>query len=109
MARQGIDRRVVTAGRSKSLADPFLPQKPEDVERLQALQEPDPPAFIDHVQARRGTASRCRRRSLQRRYLGRQQAVVLGLAMASLIWCPKMKELYGDKVQARALWPQRRL
>jgi ClpP class serine protease len=42
MARQGVERRVVTAGRSKSFADPFLPQKAEDVERLKALQDPDP-------------------------------------------------------------------
>ena len=37
MARQGVERRVVTAGRSKSFADPFLPQKPEDVERVTRL------------------------------------------------------------------------
>ena len=30
MARQGVERRVVTAGKSKSFADPFLPQKLED-------------------------------------------------------------------------------
>ena len=54
MKRQGIERRVVTAGRSKSLADPFLPEKPEDVERLRALQAPIHAAFIDHVKARRG-------------------------------------------------------
>jgi ClpP class serine protease len=54
MARQGVERRVVTAGRSKSFADPFLPQKPEDVERLRAIQAPIHEAFIAHVKARRG-------------------------------------------------------
>ena len=54
MARQGIERRVVTAGKSKSFADPFLPQKPEDVERLKRLQDPIHAAFIEHVKARRG-------------------------------------------------------
>ncbi|OYW51670.1 MAG: S49 family peptidase, partial [Rhodobacterales bacterium 12-65-15] len=49
MARQGVERRVVTAGKSKSLADPFLPQKGEDVARLKALQAPIHQAFIDHV------------------------------------------------------------
>ena len=58
MARQGIERRVVTAGRSKSFADPFLPQKPEDVERLKRLQEPIHAAFIAHVKARRGARLR---------------------------------------------------
>ena len=54
MAKQGVERRVVTAGRSKSFADPFLPQKPEDVDRLRALQTPIHQAFIAHVKARRG-------------------------------------------------------
>ena len=57
MARQGIERRVHTAGRSKSLADPFLPEKPEDIARLKALQEPIHQAFINHVKDRRGTRS----------------------------------------------------
>ena len=72
MARQGIERRVVTAGRSKSFADPFLPQKPEDVERLKALQEPIHQAFIDHVKARRGARLDRRGGPVQRRYLGRR-------------------------------------
>lgn len=55
LSRHGIERRVVTAGRSKSLADPFQPEKPEDVARLRALQEPIHRAFIAHVEARRGT------------------------------------------------------
>src|SRR3989338_1552400 len=38
MAKQGIERRGVTAGKSKSFADPFLPPKPEDVDPLRALQ-----------------------------------------------------------------------
>ncbi len=49
MARQGVERRVVTAGKSKSFADPFLPQKPEDVDRLKALQTPIHQAFIAQV------------------------------------------------------------
>ena len=54
MERQGIERRVVTAGRSKSFADPFLRQKPEDIERIRAIQAPIHEAFIAHVKARRG-------------------------------------------------------
>ncbi len=57
MARQGIERRVITAGKNKSFADPFLPQKPEDVERLKALQAPLHETFINHVKARRRARS----------------------------------------------------
>ena len=38
----------------KSFLDPFQPEKPEDVARLKALQEPIHQAFIAQVKARRG-------------------------------------------------------
>ncbi|MBC7478902.1 MAG: S49 family peptidase, partial [Pseudorhodobacter sp.] len=51
MARQGIERRVVTAGRSKSLADPFMPQTAEHIDRLKAIQTPIDDVFTAHVKA----------------------------------------------------------
>ena len=97
MARQGIERRVVTAGRSKSFADPFLPQKPEDVDRLRAIQTPIHQAFIAHVKARRG--SRLADADLFNAdiWVG-QQAVDMGLVDGLGHLVPKMKALYGDKV-----------
>ena len=38
IAKLGIERRVHTAGESKSILDPFQPEKAEDVERLKELQ-----------------------------------------------------------------------
>jgi signal peptide peptidase SppA len=98
MARQGIERRVVTAGRSKSFADPFLPQKPEDIERLRALQSPIHEAFIAHVKARRG--SRLADADLFNAdvWVG-QQAVGLGLVDGVGHLVPTMKRLYGDTVK----------
>jgi signal peptide peptidase SppA len=98
MAKQGVERRVVTAGKSKSLADPFLPQKPEDVERLRALQGPIHQAFIDHVKARRG--ARLTEADLFNAdiWVG-QGSVDLGLTDGIGQLVPKMKELYGDKVR----------
>jgi ClpP class serine protease len=49
----GIERRVHTAGSNKALLDPFLPEKPEDVERLKALQLEVHATFIDIVKERR--------------------------------------------------------
>ena len=49
----GIERRVHTAGRNKAVLDPFLPEKPEDVERLKALQLEVHETFIDIVKERR--------------------------------------------------------
>lgn len=108
MARQGIERRVVTAGKSKSFADPFLPQKPEDIDRLRALQDPIHAAFIAHVKARRGT--RLAEADLFNAdvWVGRQ-AVGLGLADGVGHLVPKMKELYGDKVRLVPLGQKRGL
>lgn len=99
MARQGVERRVVTAGRSKSFADPFLPQKPEDVERLRALQEPIHQAFIDHVKARRGARLDAEADLFNADVWVGAQAVKLGLVDGVGHLVPKLKELYGDKVR----------
>lgn len=98
MARQGIERRVVTAGRSKSFADPFLPQKAEDVERLKALQTPIHQAFIDHVKERRGARLADADLFNADIWVG-QGSVDLGLTDGIGHLVPKMKELYGDKVR----------
>jgi signal peptide peptidase SppA len=99
MAKQGIDRRVVTAGRSKSLADPFQPEKPEDVERLKALQEPIHAAFIDHVKARRGARLDPAADLFNADIWVGGAAVKVGLADGVGHLVPKLKELYGDKVR----------
>lgn len=49
----GIERRVHTAGESKSILDPFKPEKPEDVARLMAMQESVHDAFKALVRSRR--------------------------------------------------------
>lgn len=97
MARQGIERRVHTSGKSKSLADPFLPEKPEDVARLMALQDPIHQAFIAHVKARRG--SRLADADLFNAdvWVG-AQAVGLGLVDGIAHLVPKMQALYGETV-----------
>ena len=52
--RLGVQRRLYTAGTSKSRLDPFLPEKPEDVEWLRGLQDELHVLFRDWVVARRG-------------------------------------------------------
>lgn len=99
MAKQGIERRVVTAGKSKSLADPFLPEKPEDVARLKALQEPIHQAFIAHVKARRGARLSATADLFNADIWVGAGSVNVGLADGIAHLVPKMKELYGDKVR----------
>jgi serine protease SohB len=54
LKRLGIERRVYTAGESKSMLDPFLPEKDEDVARLKAIQQDIHDMFIGLVRSRRG-------------------------------------------------------
>ncbi len=109
MARQGIERRVVTAGKAKSFADPFLPQKPEDIDRLRALQAPIHAAFIAHVKARRGGRLQADADLFNADIWVGQGAVDLGLADGVGHLVPKMKELYGDKVRLVPLGQKRSL
>jgi signal peptide peptidase SppA len=52
--RFGVQRRLYTAGASKSRLDPFLPEKPEDVDWLRGLQDQLHELFRDWVRERRG-------------------------------------------------------
>jgi len=54
LEKLGVERRVHTAGKSKSMMDPFRPENPEDVARLKDLQEQIHQSFIRHVKTRRG-------------------------------------------------------
>jgi serine protease SohB len=54
MKKLGIERRVYTAGESKSMLDPFLPEKEDDVRRLATIQTDIHRMFIDLVRSRRG-------------------------------------------------------
>jgi serine protease SohB len=108
MARQGIERRVITAGRNKSLADPFLPQRDEDVARLRALQEPLHQAFIAHVRARRGARLADADLFNADVWVG-QGAVDMGLVDGIAHLFPKMTELFGPKVRLVPLGQRRGL
>lgn len=51
----GVTRRLYTAGKNKSTLDAFLPEKPEDVERIKQLELDIHQVFIDFVKSRRGS------------------------------------------------------
>ena len=99
IGRLGVERRVHTAGRSKSFLDPFQPEKAEDVARLKALQEPIHAAFIAHVTARRGARLAADAELFTGDVWVGAQAVELGLADGLGHLVPKLKELYGEKVR----------
>src|SRR6476619_2655835 len=49
----GIERRIYTSGLNKAMLDPFLPENPEHVARLKAIQEDIHATFIGLVKSRR--------------------------------------------------------
>lgn len=101
LARQGIERRVHTAGRSKSMLDPFRPEKKEDVERLQIILNDIHRNFIDHVTThRKGRLAENEDLFNGDIWLGRR-AAELGLIDGIGHLVPKMRERFGDKVQFR--------
>jgi serine protease SohB len=98
LARYGIERRVYTAGKSKSLLDPFQPEKAADVKRLKELQAVIHDGFIGYVKSRRGTRIGERDLFDGSIWVG-AQAVEVGLADGVGHLVPEMKRRYGDKVR----------
>ncbi|KPQ06715.1 MAG: serine protease SohB [Rhodobacteraceae bacterium HLUCCA12] len=99
IGRHGIERRVHTAGRSKSQLDPFRPENPEDVERLNRLLEQMHDAFIAQVRDRRGDKLATDAELFDGRFWLGQEAVRLGLADGLGHAVPVLKARYGDKVR----------
>ncbi len=107
IGRYGVERRVYTAGKSKSMLDPFSPENPEDVKRLKELQDQIHGNFIDQVKQGRGD----RLDTSQELFTGDiwvgQKAVDAGLADGIGHAAAKLKELYGDKVRYRSYGQKR--
>lgn len=101
LAKQGIERRVYTAGQSKSMLDPFRPENPEDVARLKTLLEDIHVNFKEHVSARRaGKLPEDRDLFTGEVWLARK-AVELGLIDGVGHLKPMMMERFGEKVKFR--------
>jgi serine protease SohB len=107
LQRQGIERRVYTAGKSKSMLDPFRPENEEDVARLNRLLGQLHETFITQVKTGRGD----RLADNPDLYTGEiwvgQGAVDVGLADAIGHLIPAMKDRFGDKTEFRR-YEQRR-
>lgn len=99
IARYGIERRVHTAGTAKSWLDPFRPEQPEDVARLNRLLEPIHATFKAQVQSRRGVRLPADRDLYTGEVWVGREAVELGLADGIGHLEPVMRDLFGDKVR----------
>src|SRR5882757_5008262 len=96
----GVERRLYTSGENKAMLDPFLPEKPEDVERLKALQREIHESFIALVKERRGAKLDSRETALfSGAYWTGQRGRELGLVDAVGDLRNVLRERYGDKVR----------
>jgi serine protease SohB len=99
LERHGVERRVHTAGASKSFMDPFRPEKPEDVARLHALLRPLHAAFKTQVTARRGGKLTATQDLFTGDVWAGEEAVVLGLIDGIGHMVPVLKARFGDKLR----------
>jgi signal peptide peptidase SppA len=95
----GVERRLYTAGERKVLLDPFLPEKPEDVKRLKAIQKDIHENFIALVKARRGGKLQGPEKTLfSGEFWTGARAVELGLADSLGELQAALRARFGEKV-----------
>jgi signal peptide peptidase SppA len=110
MERLGIERRLYTAGEHKASLDPFLPENPEDVERLKALQQEIHQGFIDLVKESRGVRLKGPEKTLfSGEYWSGAKAIELGLADAIGDLRSTLRARFGDKVMTPLVAAERNL
>ena len=108
LEKQGIERRVHTAGESKSMLDPFKAENPEDVARIKVLQEQIHQNFIAQVKNRRGDRLADQNLFTGDVWVG-QGAIDVGLVDGLGHLVPKMKDVFGDKVRFNVVSQKRSL
>ncbi|WP_370644145.1 S49 family peptidase [Thalassobius sp. Cn5-15] len=99
LSRHGVERRVYTSVKSKSMLDPFLPEKPEDVERLKEILGDMHGVFESYVCDRRGARLSADPDLFTGRVWMAEKAQALGLIDGIGHVTPKLKEIYGDKTR----------
>ncbi len=110
MDKLGVERRVHTAGRNKSTLDPFLPEKPEDVERIKQMELEVHQVFIDWVKARRGGRLAAPDDQLfTGEFWSGVRGLELGLVDALGDLHETLRTRFGEKVRVRLIAPKRGL
>ncbi len=97
--RIGVERRLYTAGEHKGMLDPFLPENPDDVARIKAIQHEIHALFIALVKQSRGARLKGTDDVLfTGEYWAGETSVSLGLADAVGDLRSTLRARYGDKV-----------
>lgn len=104
--RVGVERRLYTAGAHKAMLDPFLPENPDDVARLKALQREIHTIFIALVKQSRGSRLKGADEALfTGEYWAGETSVSLGLADAIGDLRSTLRARFGEKVAMPLIAP----
>jgi signal peptide peptidase SppA len=102
----GVERRLYTAGAHKAMLDQFLPENPDDVARVKALQREIHAIFIALVKQSRGTRLKGADDVLfTGEYWAGEMSISLGLADAIGDLRSTLRARYGDKVLTPVIAP----
>ena len=102
----GVERRLYTAGAHKAMLDPFLPENPDDVARVKALQREIHAIFIGLVkQSRAGRLKGADDVLFTGEYWAGETSVSLGLADGIGDLRSTLRARYGDKVLTPVIAP----
>src|SRR6516162_2704205 len=102
----GVERRLYTAGSHKAMLDPFLPENPDDVERLKSIQREIHAIFIALVKRSRGARLKGADDVLfTGEYWAGETSVSLGLADSIGDLRSTLRARYGEKVLTPLIAP----
>ena len=110
LEKVGIERRLYTSGERKAMLDPFLPEKPEDVERLKSVQREIHEDFIALVKESRGARLTGPENDLfSGEFWTGRKAVTLGVADGIGDLRTVLRQRYGEDVRMPLVGPERSL
>jgi serine protease SohB len=110
MDKLGVERRLYTSGDRKVMLDPFLPEKPDDVKRIKAIQKDIHEHFIGLVKARRGgKLSGSDKALFSGEFWTAEKAIELGLADRIGDLRSTLRERFGEKVYTPLISAERSL
>jgi len=103
----GIERRLYTSGDHKGSLDPFLPENPDDVARLKAIQRDIHDSFIDLVKKSRGARLQGEDAYLfSGEYWAGTRSVKLGFADGIGDVRSVLRARYGERVRMPVIAPK---
>lgn len=106
----GIDRRLYTSGDNKAILDPFLPENPDDIKRLKAIQSQLHIQFINFVKSRRGSKIKDDNKDVfTGAFWSGEKSLEIGLIDSFGEMKSVLKERFGNQVKIKEFTPKKKL